>query len=339
MRCNRPARRVAVAVLLAVLASTAALAGFGPAQGVVTEARVLALIAANAPTLDAVLNTGSTSTHTLTTGAHTIGSGSGLDQTNVGSSVQGKVSCSSEINCGGGVYTNNGIFSHLAYTLTGARITDVSSVGFFVNGAMANPSAGDLCVAALTTGTIIRNGLRCAQDLNGDGSAYFEGTADAYNLHARHNLQAGDGSVTAIQAIGPVQHYCPTSVNAYTILKSAGEVVATTSGNTVSTTNLWPAGVIRRGVVIHVNSAVTTTGADTFDIGDGIVGAAAYGNDISGADNTTTTNTSWTVNPITDWSASAGGVTLTAPTLETFQTGSVSVVVFWEEASGPDGDQ
>ncbi len=113
-------------------------------------------------------------------------------------------------------------------------------------------------------------------------------------------------------------------------VRSATELLATTSGATVTTSGLIPAGAVVKSVTIRVETAVTTSGAtDTFDVGDS-GDADRYGAAIAGADNTATDETDYTADPAGVWSASGREIILDAAGAETFTAGDVRVTVHYE---------
>ena len=118
-------------------------------------------------------------------------------------------------------------------------------------------------------------------------------------------------------------------------ISSNSELLATTSGGTVTTSGLIPAGVRVLFVVGRVTTAVTTSSAtNTFDVGDS-GDADRYGAAIAGALNTTVDETDATADPEGVWSASGREVILDAAGAETFTAGAVRVTVFYLDPTPP----
>lgn len=119
-------------------------------------------------------------------------------------------------------------------------------------------------------------------------------------------------------------------------IKHASAWVATTSGATVTTTDLVPAGCRIIYVVGRVTTAVTTSSAtNTFSItfeGDG--DADRLGAAIAGALGTTFDEASATADPMS-WSNAAQDVVLDAAGAETFTAGAVRITAFYLDPSPP----
>ncbi len=121
----------------------------------------------------------------------------------------------------------------------------------------------------------------------------------------------------------------------YLSITSATELLATTSGATVTTTSLIPAGVQVLHVACRVTTAVTTSSAgNTFDVGDAS-DADNWGDEIAGALNTIQDHDDYTANPTGTWSASAREVILDATAAETFTAGAVRVTVWYSIPTAP----
>lgn len=89
---------------------------------------------------------------------------------------------------------------------------------------------------------------------------------------------------------------------------------------------VFPAGSIPLALSCRVTTAVVTSSAtNTFDLGITSGDDDAFGADIAGAADTTSNEDDYTVSPISLWSASALGITLTPPGAETFSSGAVTL--------------
>ena len=111
-------------------------------------------------------------------------------------------------------------------------------------------------------------------------------------------------------------------------IKSNMELLAVGTGATKSTTSLIPAGASLLAVTARVTTAVTTDGADTFDIGDS-TDPDRYGAAIAGTLATTVTAADYTADPSGVWSASVREVILAAPAAAAFTAGEVRVVAHY----------
>lgn len=118
-------------------------------------------------------------------------------------------------------------------------------------------------------------------------------------------------------------------------IRSSSELLATTSGATVTTTGLIPAGAVVLGHSLRVTTAVTTSSAtNTFDSGDS-GDADRYGAAIAGAGGTTADESDYTADPAGTWSASGREIILDAAGAETFTAGAVRVTVFYLLTTAP----
>ena len=107
--------------------------------------------------------------------------------------------------------------------------------------------------------------------------------------------------------------------------------------DTAAIADVFPAGVIPLGITVRVTEAVTTDDSpatDSFDVGITGGDADAFGNDIDGAEGTTTTSADFTADPTSLWASSAQGVTIAA-TGGSFLTGAVKLVVSYLQAEAP----
>jgi len=97
-----------------------------------------------------------------------------------------------------------------------------------------------------------------------------------------------------------------------------------------------PAGATLLGVSMRVTTPIVTSGAtNTVDLGITGGDADAFGAAIAGALNTVSDETDYTVAPGTLWAATAQGLTVTPPGVETFVSGAVKVVVTYAQAVQP----
>jgi hypothetical protein len=126
-----------------------------------------------------------------------------------------------------------------------------------------------------------------------------------------------------------------TANAAYLGIQSNSELLATTSGATVTTTNLIPAGAVVLGFALRVTTAVTTSsGTNTFDAGDS-GDPDRYGAAIAGALDTVADADDYTADPAGTWSSSGREIILDAAGAETFTAGAVRVTVFYLLPSAP----
>ena len=113
-------------------------------------------------------------------------------------------------------------------------------------------------------------------------------------------------------------------------LKSVTALLSGLTGASVSAASLIPAGSVVLGVTARVTTAIT--GATGFDIGDG-VDQDRWGANIAIALDTTSDNSDWTAQAITNF-ASANDVVLTALT-SNFTAGAVRVTVHYMAPTAP----
>ncbi len=113
-------------------------------------------------------------------------------------------------------------------------------------------------------------------------------------------------------------------------LRSVTALLSGLTGASVSASSLIPAGAVVLGVTARVTTAIT--GATGFDIGDG-VDQDRWGANIATALDTTSDNSDWTAQTITNF-ASANDVVLTALT-SGFTAGAVRVTVHYTSPTAP----
>lgn len=110
--------------------------------------------------------------------------------------------------------------------------------------------------------------------------------------------------------------------------------------DTASITGAFPAGVLPLGATVKVDTAVTTDDSppsNTFDVGIAGSGndADAFGNDVAGAADTTTSEADFTADPTSLWSATAQDL-LISPTSGNFLTGALTVQVTYRKIKAPE---
>lgn len=114
------------------------------------------------------------------------------------------------------------------------------------------------------------------------------------------------------------------------LIKSATTELIGLSGASVAASSLIPAGAVVLGVTARVTTAIT--GATAFDIGDG-VDPNRWGSAIAIALDTTSDNTDWTAQDITNFAA-ANDIVLTAITSD-FTAGAVRLTVHYMSPTAP----
>lgn len=143
-----------------------------------------------------------------------------------------------------------------------------------------------------------------------------------------------DGTTGKLVKAGAIRAVDLGQQGALLAVHTKGELVATTSGATQSTSGLIPAGASVLGASARVVTAVTTTGAATLDVGDA-TDPDRYAAALSGVLGTTADSSTATADPAGVWSSSAREIILAAPGGETFTAGEVRVVVHYTLPSAP----
>lgn len=117
-------------------------------------------------------------------------------------------------------------------------------------------------------------------------------------------------------------------------VRSSSELLAVGTGATATTTNLIPAGASLLAVTARVTTAVTSTGAATFDVGDA-VDPDRYGATIVGNLATTLTAANYTADPSGVWSSSPREIILSAPGVQSFTAGAVRICAHYTLPTAP----
>lgn len=117
-------------------------------------------------------------------------------------------------------------------------------------------------------------------------------------------------------------------------IRSNAELLAVGTGATATTTNLVPAGATLLAISARVTTAVTSTGAATFDVGDS-TDPDRYGATIVGNLGTTLTAANYTADPAGVWSASVREIILAAPGVQSFTAGAVRIVAHYSLPTAP----